>query len=216
MLLHTVGAIKTFHTSLVQTLLYVWDGLLSISHSQVRIFTFLGLLSSYFPSLLLDPNLGQCGGKTWNCEGKKYVVPFYISQLMWGDQNAYSAFRQKKSSGMDNKLNVVWNTVFQQGQNWGDSVFFGKVIHFLVEFSFFFLCLVVCQVLWVQWCSLGWQQRRSTLSCSMFSSWYALPTPLLPSYWQREELSPGRRPQNHDQCCKQSFHCFYLCLKYSL
>lgn len=123
---------------------------------------------------------------------------------------------RKKSSGMDNKLNVVWNTVFQQGQNWGDYVFFGKVIHFLVEFSFFFLCLVVCQVLWVQWCSLGWQQRRSTLSCSMFSSWYALPTPLLPSYWQREELSPGRRPQNHDQCCKQSFHCFYLCLKYSL
>lgn len=158
MLLHTVGAIKTFHTSLVQTLLYVWDGLLSISHSQVRIFTFLGLLTSYFPSLLLDPNLGQCGGKTWNCEGKKYVVPFYISQLMWGDQNAYSAFRQKKSSGMDNKLNVVWNTVFQQGQNWGDSVFFGKVIHFLVEFSFFF-----CALLYVRYCEYSgvhWADSR--------------------------------------------------------
>lgn len=73
-----------------------------------------------------------------------------------------------------------------------------------------FLCLAVCQVLWVQWCSRGWQQSRSTLSCSMFSSWYALPTPLQPSYWQREELSPGRCPQNHDQCCKPSFNCFYL------
>lgn len=91
-------------------------------------------------------------------EGKKYVVPFYISQLMWGDQNAYSAFRQKKSSGMDNKLNVVWNTVFQQGQNWGDSVFFGKVIHFLVEFSFFF-----CALLYVRYCEYSgvhWADSR--------------------------------------------------------
>lgn len=71
-----------------------------------------------------------------------------------------------------------------------------------------FLCLVLCQVLWVQWCSPGWQQSRSTLSCSMFSSWYALPTPPQPSYWQREELSPGRRPQNCDQCRKQSLNCF--------
>lgn len=140
MLLHTVRAIKTFHTSLVQTLLYVWDGLLSISHSQVQTFTFLGLLWSYFPSLLLDPNLGQCRGKTWNCEGKKYVIPFYINQLMWGDKNACSAFRQKKSSGMDNKLNVVWNTIFQQGQNWGNSVFFlGKWSIFLWNFHSLFV-----------------------------------------------------------------------------
>lgn len=67
-------------------------------------------------------------------------------------------FQAEKSSGMDNKLNVVWNTVFQQGQNWGDSVFFGKVIHFLVEFSFSF-----CALLYVRYCEYSgvhWADSR--------------------------------------------------------
>lgn len=72
-----------------------------------------------------------------------------------------------------------------------------------------FLCLVSCQVLWVQWCSLGWWQSRRIHSCTMFSSWYALPTPLQLSYMLREGLSPGRCPQKHGQC-QLSFICFCL------